>query len=161
MAGTGLIIELDCLLMKDGLAADAQAQLKRMHTSQIVIGFVSQLSQPEAEAAYAAAVEGLDLPAFPVLGIADDVADKWRWPKAGQLLRMCKKHSADIFSSWIIANNHAAFKAASQAGFLGGVYIGEDMPADKCGLQVLNQALSVGDAPRVIIPPKGGCWHDK
>ena len=161
MAGTGLLIELDCLLMPDGLAADAQAQLTRMHHSGIILGFVSQLPQQRAASIYAQATQGLSVPNLPVLGLAPGHEEKWRWPKAGQILRFCTEHSVDNFSSWIIANDHEAFAAAGQAGFLGGIYIGDVMPADNFGLRVLNKALSVGDAPRVIIPPEGGCWHEK
>ena len=160
MAGTGLLIELDCLLMPDGLATDAQAQLTRMHHSDIILGFISQLAQAEAESVLQRATQDLDIPTLPVLGIVDGCEKKWQWPKAAQILRFCTQHSIDNFSSWIIANDHDAFRAAAQAGFLGGVYIGEQMPSDKLGLRVLNQALSVGDAPRVIIPPEGGCWHN-
>lgn len=160
MAGTGLLIELECVLLPDALAADAQAQLTRMHNAEIILGVVSQLAQADAESKWQQATQGLDVPALPVLGIAAGNEEKWQWPKAAQILRFCTEHGVDIFSSWVIAQNHDAFRAAAQAGFLGGIYIGENMPADSLGLRVLNQALSIGDAPRVMIPPDGGCWHN-
>ena len=161
MTATGLLIDVTCLTGSNGIAADAQSQLNRMHAAGVKIGLISQQAQALAEQAYAAASNGLDLPEWSVLGLPDEGAEKWLWPKAGQLLRACSQNEIDIFSSWIITAQHDGFKAAAQAGLLGGIYIGDDMPETTLGLQVLNQADSIADAPRVMIPPQGGCWHDK
>lgn len=161
MSATGVLVQVSRVVDHEQgrIAADVLAQLTRMRTAGVIVAFVDQLPQVQLEEMLVRLCAGTDVESVPCVGLDDD--GKYVWPKAGQLLRAAAVSAMDIFSSWIIAADEKAFYAAAQAGFLGGIYIGEHMPKDNCGLQVLNQAQSLADAPRVMIPPQGGCWHDK
>ncbi len=158
MAVTGVLIELNQLLVDGQVADDAAFQLNRLNKAGVALALVTQDQQADAEADVSSI--SADIPTLSVFGLADDAPASWQWPKPAQLLRACTENDIDIFNSWVIGTSHDLFRAASQAGLLGGIYIGDDMPAENLGLQVLNHALSLGDAPRVMIPPQGGCWHD-
>jgi hypothetical protein len=159
MPKTGVSIELSQLIVDGAIAEDAAAQVQRLSKAGVVVVLVSALPQMQAELLLREHIAA-NLPPVPVYGLPVDDAGRWRWPKPAMLLRAAKEQDIDIFNSWIIGNTFDLFVAASQAGYLGGVYVGEQLPTEKPGLQVFNQAHSVGDAPRVMIPPKGGCWHD-
>ncbi len=174
MTKTGVLIELD-LLCDEPLASatdaaavlqgavlneSTAAQLLRLDKAGVGLVVVSQLQLDSAADWLADLAEQMGMRQLPYLGLDAESPASWHWPKPAQLLRACTSHDLDIFNSWVIGRDHNLFKAAAQAGLLGAVYIGDALPADNCGLQVLNQAQSLADAPRVMIPPKGGCWHE-
>ncbi len=163
MTAAGIIIQVSKILEagQNGIADDAVTQLKRMSAAGVMIAFVDQIPQAELEATCRRLCADAELDSFPCVGLGEK--ETFIWPKPAQLLRAAVVSEMDIFTSWVCAHDEKAFHAAAQAGFLGGIYIGSDeqKPKSNCGLQVLNHALSLADAPRVMIPPDGGCWHDK
>ena len=174
MTKTGMLIELDLLFAEPLNAAneghavlalpampeETVAQLLRLDKAGVGLVILSQYPFENAQEQLAEMATSCGIGQLPYLGLTADSPASWQWPKPAQILRACTEHGLDIFNSWVIGQNHNLFKAASQAGLVGAVYIGDAMPADNCGLQVLNQARSLADAPRVMIPPKGGCWHE-
>ncbi len=60
---------------------------------------------------------------------------------------------------WLLCSDAAVVAAAATAGLSGVVLIGAELPADDHGI-VVAVARDVADAPRVMVPRAGGCWHD-
>ena len=81
------------------------------------------------------------------------------FPRPGLILRACQEAEFDLFSSWVLCTTGAGVTAASQAGCVGAVLIGDaPEPNGFIGCTVAR-AADLADAPRVMIPPGGGCWH--
>lgn len=158
MAKTGALIALDAVIEDGAVSERSSAELRRMQQAGVVLALVSQLSQDAAEAQLAAVAE--QLPTVTVYGLPAENAERWQWPRPQMLLRAANEQDMDIFRSWVIGSEAGLFQAAAQAGFLGGVLLNAESPDDNAGLQVLNTADSLADAPRVMIPPQGGCWHE-
>ncbi|MFM2090790.1 MAG: hypothetical protein RLZZ127_1279 [Planctomycetota bacterium] len=60
--------------------------------------------------------------------------------------------------AWLATADPAWIPAAATAGCIGVVMIGACDPGPHPGL-VLAATTDLLDAPRVMIPPGGGCWH--
>ena len=60
---------------------------------------------------------------------------------------------------WLVCRDANAVSASATAGLSGVVLIGCAVPADDCGI-VVAEARDLADAPRVMEPRGGGCWHD-
>ncbi|MDA3963255.1 MAG: hypothetical protein PF961_20920, partial [Planctomycetota bacterium] len=83
-----------------------------------------------------------------------------RLPRPGMLLEAARDLGLDLVTSWFITADPALLKAAGQAACTGAVLIGADAPpAPILGLKIVA-ARDLADAPRVMVPDKGGCWHD-
>lgn len=65
----------------------------------------------------------------------------------------------DVTRSWLIGADPQALGLAASVGCLGAVWVGDGTPP-RLALHVV-EARDVADAPRVMIPPGGGCWHDQ
>jgi histidinol phosphatase-like enzyme len=77
----------------------------------------------------------------------------------GMVLWAAKQHLIDLFQSWLITANPALLPVAANAGLQGAVLVGgAPLPADDLGI-VVAEARDLADAPRVMIPKGGGCWH--
>ncbi len=84
----------------------------------------------------------------------------WKKPRPGMLLAAARELELDLPSSWLIGTESRDAYAASQAGCAGAVLIeGVDPPTEDLGI-VVATARDLADAPRVMIPRQGGCWHD-
>ncbi len=84
----------------------------------------------------------------------------WRKPRPGMLLTAARELEVDLPSSWLIGTDNADAHAAAQAGLAGAVLVeGVDPPTEDLGI-VVATARDLADAPRVMIPRQGGCWHD-
>jgi hypothetical protein len=76
------------------------------------------------------------------------------------LLAAARELEIDLPTSWLIGTDQADAHAAAQAGCAGVVLVeGIDLPAEDLGI-VVATARDLADAPRVMIPRQGGCWHD-
>jgi hypothetical protein len=62
-------------------------------------------------------------------------------------------------AGWLICRDATAVGPAATAALTGVVLVGMDPPADDQGL-VVARAENIADAPRVMVPRGGGCWHD-
>ncbi len=65
-------------------------------------------------------------------------------------------------SGWLICGDATVIGAAATAGLAGVVLIGAAVPGalgEDHGL-VVAEARDLSDAPRVMIPRDGGCWHE-
>ena len=83
-----------------------------------------------------------------------------RLPRPGMLLEAAQALGVDVFASWFITADPAAIAAAGQAGCAGAVLVGEaPEPTGFLGCK-LARARDLADAPRVMVPDDGGCWHD-
>jgi len=83
-----------------------------------------------------------------------------RFPRPGLLLRAAAEHDLDLFSSWVVAADDAAIKAGGMAGCVGAVAVGGASDEVPGATIAVKRADDLADAPRVMIPPGGGCWHD-
>jgi hypothetical protein len=68
-------------------------------------------------------------------------------------------NDAGADDGWLVCREVGAVAAAATAGLTGVVLIGCAAPSDDWGI-VVAEARDLGDAPRVMIPRGGGCWHD-
>lgn len=66
---------------------------------------------------------------------------------------------AAVDSGWLICGDAATVATAATAGLAGVVLVGAEIPADDHGI-VVAVARDLADAPRVMVPRDGGCWHD-
>ena len=67
--------------------------------------------------------------------------------------------SAGADTGWLICRDPQSVAAAATAGLAGVVLIGCPPPADDHGI-VAASASDLADAPRVMVPRDGGCWHE-
>lgn len=89
-----------------------------------------------------------------------DKPASWRKPRPGMLLAAARELDIDLPSSWLIGIDRADVYAAAQAGCAGAVLVeGFEPPLEDLGI-VVATARDLADAPRVMIPRQGGCWHD-
>ncbi len=85
----------------------------------------------------------------------------WVKPRPGLLLTAARDLGVDLSVSWVIGTAERDAEAASQAGCAGAVLVGGvALPTDDLGITVAA-AADLADAPRVMIPRGGGCWHDQ
>ncbi len=83
----------------------------------------------------------------------------WRKPRPGLLLSSARAHHINLPESWFIGTNADDALAAGQAGCAGVVIVGGGLvPPNDIGI-VVAEARDLSDAPRVMIPRGGGCWH--
>jgi hypothetical protein len=75
------------------------------------------------------------------------------------VLAACRGQGAAPDRSWLATPDPGALAAAATAGLAGVVLIGADPPAGEHAL-VVARAEDLADAPRVMVPRGGGCWHD-
>lgn len=62
-------------------------------------------------------------------------------------------------TGWLVCRDAAAVPAAATAALAGIVLVGAAPPADDHGI-VVAEAADLADAPRVMVPRGGGCWHE-
>ncbi len=68
-------------------------------------------------------------------------------------------NTAGTDGGWLVCRDAGAVSAAATAGLTGVVLIGCAVPSDDWGI-VVAEARDLADAPRVMVPRNGGCWHD-
>ena len=84
----------------------------------------------------------------------------WRKPRPGMLLTAARELDIDLPGSWLIGTNANDAQAAAQAGCAGAVLVDcSETHLEDLGI-VVAIARDLADAPRVMIPRQGGCWHD-
>lgn len=153
------------LLGADGeLLPGAAAVVRRMNLAGVPVVALGNLdptlaeSVPERQTALAAALGEAEL-ARDEYAI-EDAGHVRRLPRPGMLLEACAELGVDLFASWFITADPEALKAAGQAGCAGAVLVGDAGDAPKLlGLRVMR-ARDLADAPRVMVPEDGGCWHE-
>ena len=75
------------------------------------------------------------------------------------LLLACRDHTLDAAATWLLTRDPGMIPSAATAGLAGVVLIGAEPPPGDHGL-VVARADDCGDAPRVMVPRAGGCWHE-
>ncbi len=81
-------------------------------------------------------------------------------PRPGLILRAARDLEISLERSWLIGTTADDARAAAQAGLAGCVLLGGGAkPPEDLGI-VVAEANDLADAPRVMIPRKGGCWHE-
>lgn len=94
-----------------------------------------------------------------LLGQWTPIRDRERPPRPGLILRAAQEVGIDLARSWLVGTTADEARAAGQAGLAGCVLIGDaPEPNDDLGI-VVARAKDLADAPRVMIPRSGGCWH--
>jgi len=103
--------------------------------------------------------EGADLAGIHVCPAAGP--DPRRKPRPGGILAAASAHGVDLATSWFVGAHGDDARAAAQAGCAGAVLIDAALqPGEDLGI-VVAIAHDLADAPRVMIPRNGGCWHDR
>lgn len=92
----------------------------------------------------------MELAAVPVIAVDLPVTAK------GLLTGM---RSVGATTAWIICGDATVISMAATAGLAGVVLIGVPAPSGDHEV-VVAEAHSLSDAPRVMIPRGGGCWHE-
>jgi D-glycero-D-manno-heptose 1,7-bisphosphate phosphatase len=113
-------------------------------------GLIERLRAVVADAGGALAGGYLRIPGSP---------PSWRKPRPGLLLAAAKDLALDLPSSWLVGARADDAVAAAQAGCAGAVLVGGAQPPDDDLGIVVATARDLADAPRVMIPRGGGCWH--
>jgi len=169
MANTALFVEILGVLIADiqatALLPGVGAAIMRLQQRGVPVIALSdefELS-PTAAADYAERLRAMVIAAggklIDVLIATAESPKSWTKPRPGLLLAAARTHSIDLPSSWLIGVDADDARAAGQAGCAGAVLLGTDpLPSDDLGL-VVAQARDLADAPRVMIPRGGGCWH--
>ncbi len=83
----------------------------------------------------------------------------WRRPRSGMLLAAARELGIDLAQSWMVGRDRDSVLAAAQAGCAGCVLVGDGQEAVGDPRLVVAYARDLADAPRVMIPRSGGCWH--
>jgi histidinol-phosphate phosphatase family protein len=87
--------------------------------------------------------------------------DPRRKPRPGLILAAARAHQLDLPSCWLVGTTIDDARAAGQAGCAGAVLVGgAGTPGEDLGIPV-GIATDLADAPRVMLPRDGGCWHDR
>lgn len=170
MARTALFVEIPGVLVADGatdtLLPNVGLALRRLHQRGVLVVAVTDRLSLEAEELpiFAAKLKQLVSAEHGELaGIyvaAPDKPGSWRKPRPGMLLAAARELQIDLPTSWLVGVDVADARAAAQAGCAGAVLVeGVDLPSEDLGI-VVATARDLADAPRVMIPRQGGCWHD-
>lgn len=88
-----------------------------------------------------------------------DVLAPSGFPAVRSLLQACRTHGIDLTSSWMLTAREPALQAAATAGLPQAVWLGP-VPPHRPPLIRIETACDLSDAPRVMVPADGGCWHD-
>ena len=178
MARTALFTELDGVLIAPGATATMSiallpgvgAALARLHQRGVPVVVVTdqpRIARGELSEATVAAWRGQLTGLVRAAGgdlagwyhCPHDTSHVWRKPRPGMLLTAARELTLDLPSSWLIGTRADDARAAGQAGCAGAVLIGDAaLPDDDLGI-VVASARDLADAPRVMIPRQGGCWH--
>jgi D-glycero-D-manno-heptose 1,7-bisphosphate phosphatase len=173
---SALFIELDGVLLdavpseRPRLANGAAAVVKRMNQAGVAVVVITD--QPaigrgeSSETAFAARMtqvrqalgaSGANLDGCYHCSAAAD--HPMRKPRPGMLLMAARDLGLDLFKSWMVGTSVNDLQAAAQAGCHGAVLVSDgELPLIDLGI-VINKARNLADAPRVLIPKGGGCWH--
>ena len=79
-------------------------------------------------------------------------------PATAKALRLALT-AAGATEGWLLARDPEMVSVAATAALIGVVLIGVPAPIDDDGI-VVGSARDLADAPRVMVPRGGGCWHD-
>lgn len=170
MPGTALFVEIPGVLVSasapDLLLPGVGQALSRLRQRNVpVIAVTDRLPLTvEGFAGFAERLRQAGIAAGGELaGVYAALPDKpasWRKPRPGMLLAAGRDLGIDLPSSWVVGTDLADAQAAAQAGCAGAVLLGDgDPPGVDLGI-VVATARDLADAPRVMIPRQGGCWHD-
>lgn len=151
----GLLVDFSVLLHDAEPVPGATAYLERMRIASTPVAIIDA-SDNSSDARTRVLATGL---ATPLYGDLAQGGARWQPPRPGLLMHAMAQESIDPFRSWLITDNANLLRAAASAGLLGAVWLGEAEPPTMAGLSV-NRARDLADAPRVMIPPEGGCWHE-
>ncbi len=169
MANTVLFVEIPGVLIADvqatTLLPGVAAALSRLQQRGVPVIAVSDAFHLNPTSAATFALQLRDLVATAgatlseVLLTTTESPKSWTKPRPGLLLSAARAHGADLPSSWFVGVDGDDARAAGQAGCAGAVLLGDNpLPSEELGL-VVAQARDLADAPRVMIPRGGGCWH--
>lgn len=140
------------ILVQVGLlhAPSAPRALDRLQARKVPVLALAPLETGEAATTTHPAIVGTWSPTGP-----RDLA-----PRPGLILRAAREAQVDLARSWLVGTTADDARAAGQAGLAGCVLIGDAPgPEEDLGI-VVARARDLADAPRVMIPRGGGCWHD-
>ncbi|MFW5829034.1 MAG: hypothetical protein ACOCXA_02125 [Planctomycetota bacterium] len=126
----------------------AEPVLVRMRLAQVpVLVFAEDPLAPEALAPLGNSVDAITALIAPA-----------GFPAVRALLQACRNHAVELASSWMLTARVAALQAAATAGIPQAVWLGPEPPRRPPLLRI-ETARDLADAPRVMIPAGGGCWH--
>lgn len=162
MAGSALFVEVPGVLCDEAVTAllpGVAAALARLRQRGVlIVAATDRLALDEAMTARLRELTGGMLAG--IYSAAGKPAS-WIKPRPGMLLTAAREVGADLSVSWVIGTDARDAVAAGQAGCAGAVLVGGAVvPTDDLGITVAS-ATDLADAPRVMIPKNGGCWHDQ
>lgn len=162
MAASALFVEVPGVLCDEALSAllpGVAAALARLRQRGVLI--VAATDRLALDDAQVRRLRELTGDALAGVYVAAGKPASWTKPRPAMLLTAARELGADLSKSWLIGTAARDAEAAGQAGCAGAVLIGgAQLPADDIGIAVAA-AADFADAPRVMIPRGGGCWHDQ
>ena len=142
---TALLVDVAALAIRDGAGAlhllpGAAAVLARMQVAGVpVVALDFSGALPDPQPGVMALLEAAHAPLAGWMRPGADAPASWRLPRPGLVL------------------------AAAQAGCYGAVLLGvPEVPPELSEAElaiVTARADDLADAPRVMVPRQGGCWH--
>ncbi len=166
---TALLVDATALATRDAagtcaLRPGVAAAVARMQVAGVpVVALDFSAAQPDPQAEVVALLQAAHAPLAGWMRPAADAPPAWRLPRPGLVLAAARAHGVDLATSWLVSPAPDALRAAAQAGCYGAVLIGvTELPADLSEAElaiVTARADDLADAPRVMVPRQGGCWH--
>lgn len=162
MAGSALFVEVPGVLCDEAVTAllpgVAAALMRLKQRGVLIVAATDRVALDEAMTARLRELTGGSLAG--IYSAAGKPAS-WIKPRPAMLLTAARELELDLAKSWMIGTAARDAEAAGQAGCAGAVLVGgAATPSDDFGITVAA-ATDLADAPRVMIPRGGGCWHDQ
>lgn len=162
MAGSALFVEVPGVLCDEAMTAllpGVAAALARLRQRGVLI--VAATDRIALDEVLSARLHELTGGVLAGIYSAAGKPAAWTKPRPGMLLTAARETGADLSASWVVGTDARDAVAAGQAGCAGVVLVGGAvLPTDDLGITVAS-AADLADAPRVMIPRGGGCWHDQ
>ncbi len=166
---TALFVDVAAVAGRDGAGAlrllpGAAAVLARMQVAGVpVVALDFSGAQPDPQDGVVALLAAARAPLAGWVRPAADAPASWRLPRPGLVLAAARAHGVDLATTWLVSPTPDALRAAAQAGCYGAVLVGvAELPPElrEAELAIVTaRADDLADAPRVMVPRQGGCWH--
>lgn len=166
---TALFVDVAALVSRDATGAPAvipgaAAVVARMQVAGVpVVALDFRGSQAELQPAVEALLAVARAALAGWVSLKADAPPSWRLPRPGLVLAAARAHGVDLATTWLVSPAPDALRAAAQAGCYGAVLVGvPELPPELSENElaiVTARADDLADAPRVMVPRQGGCWH--
>lgn len=163
---SALFLQRDGVLTRGGgpglvLLPGAAAVLRRLAIAGVAVHCLRNADPGSEVATEDARLESLLTEAGSRLASLRSLSEpRRRLPRPAEILAVAAADGIDLAKSWMVAADADGVRAAEQAGLLSCVLLEPAaVPEGYLSIPVVR-AADLADAPRVMVPPGGGCWHE-